>query len=364
MPNAIVTAVDANYLPAACCTLLSCAEEGDARDLAKLFLLACDVPTGDVEKARAFFAKHGLSAEIIRIEAERFRPFKVDSYISAATYARLLLPKFFDGRWKRLLYLDADARVMTRLQPLLDANLQGMPVGAVHDYLRYAIYGLEETRTRLSMRTDAPYFNAGVLCFDWRNAIASGLLSRALVFAAENRHLCKSHDQDALNKALEGAWTALDPRWNFMTVAVPDDVFRLYYPARFRPYIAHFAGLLKPWTTNFPKRFEQHGAWYRAVLRDSPWPQFAEPRGTSPASWSFDKKRLKRWLLAQPQNWRAMFERITAMKRAAISHGQAAIRPNSCPTGHPRQDDANPELEALLDRLIAEASGLETRDLP
>jgi lipopolysaccharide biosynthesis glycosyltransferase len=341
MQNAIVTAVDSKYLPAACCTLLSCAGDGETEAQTKFFLLACDVSTGDVEKAHRFLKSRDASVEIFVIGADRFQPFRVDGYVSAATYSRLLLPEFFDDRWDRLLYVDADTRIMVRLQTLLDTSLHGRPVGAVHDYLRYLIYGMGDSRKRLALRSEAPYFNAGVICFNWRATIASGLLRRAKSFAVENAHLCVSHDQDALNKAFEGAWTPLDPRWNFMTVAVPDDVLRLDYPARFRPYIAHFAGSVKPWMANFPVRHEHHRAWYRDLLRDSPWPHFAAPAnaplGETPATSYADRLALTEATTAQePRN--------------------ASTR-KSPPTGVLEVGDGNPELEHLLEVMVAESAG-------
>ena len=266
MRNAIVTAADSKYLPAACCALLSCIKDGEAQ--AKLFMLVCGASAEDAKKADSFFRSRGIFVEIITVGADRFRQFRIDGHISASTYSRLLLSELFDDQWDRLLYVDADMRAMVPLQTLLNVNLYGRPVGAVHDYLQYLIYGVEGSRTRLGLRSDAPYFNAGVICFDWRATIASGLLQRAKAFAIESPHLCKSHDQDALNKAFEGAWAQVDPRWNFMTVAIPEKVLRLDYPARFRPYISHFAGPVKPWMAGFPARYENHRAWYREVLEE------------------------------------------------------------------------------------------------
>jgi lipopolysaccharide biosynthesis glycosyltransferase len=347
MRNAIVTAADPKYLPAACCALLSCVGDGEAEAQARFFLLACDVSAGDAKKADSFLRSRGASVEIVVIGADRFRRFRIDSYVSASTYSRLLLPEFFDDQWDRLLYLDADTRVMVRLQTLLDANLRGRPLGAVHDYLRYIIYGMGDSRKRLALRSDAPYFNAGVICFDWHATIASGLLQQAKTFAIESPHLCKSHDQDALNKAFEGAWAPLDPRWNFMTVAVPEEVLRLDYPARFRPYISHFAGPVKPWMANFPVRYEHHRAWYRDLLRDSPWPHFAAPAnaplGETPATSYADR-------------------RLSPTEATAAQEPRNAAARKSPPTEALEVGEGNPELEHFLDVMVAESAGSDMRD--
>ena len=363
MRNAIVTATDPKYLPAACCALLSCVGDGVAEE-ASLFLLAGDVSAEDAKKADSFLKSRGASVEIVVIEAGRFHPFRIDGYVSASTYSRLLLPDFFDNHWDRLLYVDADARVMVPLQPLIEANLRGRPVGAIHDYLQHLIYGIEGSRKRLGLRSDAAYFNAGVVCFDWRATIASGLLEKAKTFAIENPQLCKSHDQDALNKTFEGAWTPLDPRWNFMTVAVPDEVLRLEYPARFRPYIAHFAGPVKPWTAGFPARYEDHRAWYRDLLRDSPWPDFAAPAnaqlGEIPASSRAD--RITEWFSRQRGKLRVAFERLSSLEATTAQVPRNTVQRKSYPTEASTDGDANPELAHLFEEMVGEAAGSGTAD--
>ena len=336
--------------------------DGEAEGLAQLFLLTFDVAAEEAEKTRSFLTNRGASVEIIRIPADRLRTYRISGYVSASTYSRLLLPEFFDNRWDRLLYLDADTRIMAPLQSLLDTHLRGRPIGAVHDYLKYLIYGMEESRTRLALRSNAPYFNAGVICFDWRATLASGLLRRAQAFATESAHLCKSHDQDALNKAFEREWAPLDPRWNFMTVAVPDDVFRLYYSAKDRPYISHFAGPVKPWMVDFPERFEHHRAWYRDVLRDSPWPYFAAAVNAPSTRTERRTQRLRSWFLVQRRRLQGVFKGpLVATSTAASRQSRNLGQQKSLLAKTRREDGANPKLVELFDQMIAEAAGSDMR---
>jgi lipopolysaccharide biosynthesis glycosyltransferase len=223
---------------------------------------------------------------------------------------------------------------------------------------------MEESRKRLALRSDAPYFNAGVICFDWSATNASGLLQQARAFAEKSSHLCKSHDQDALNKAFEGAWAPLDPRWNFMTVAVPDDIFRLYYPERLQPYIAHFAGAMKPWTKGFPERFGRHRAWYCDLLRESPWPHFAAPAHASLTLFRSSTDRLKRWVSAKRKRFQAAFGHVSRAKDTVGQQRPSAVPRKSSLTEASRNGEANPELELLLDQMIAEAAGSERATRP
>jgi lipopolysaccharide biosynthesis glycosyltransferase len=288
MRNAIVTAADREYLPAAVCALLSCANEGAVGIGTALFLLAIGCSAAEVDDVRGFLKRQGVSAQVVAIAAERLQPFQASNGLGVATYARLLLREDFDDRWNRLLYLDADVRVMVPLEPLFDVDLAGSPLGAVHDYVQYLISGIDESRRRLSLASHSTYFNAGVLLFDWPVAQRSGLLNRARIFAEEYAHLCTFHDQDALNVAFEGAWAPLDPRWNLLIAPIPPELLRLDYPDHLRANIAHFTGPAKPWMANYPlgeKAYGAHRAWYQNALRGSPWRDFvARPAEAAPES--------------------------------------------------------------------------------
>jgi lipopolysaccharide biosynthesis glycosyltransferase len=236
---------------------------------------------------------------------------------------------------------------MSPLKPLIDCDLHARPMGAVHDYLRYVIYGMNETRSRLKLGPDAPYFNAGLICFDWGATIASGLLQRAQAFATKSAHLCKSHDQDALNKAFEGEWLPLDPRWNLMAVAVPDHILRLDYPARLQPYISHFAGAVKPWMNNSPKRFVAHGAWYEELLRDSPWPDFVTVADNA-STFGPQTASLRKRISGKLGSLRVVFPRLHRRKRATLNVSGLSLA----------NDDGPPKLECLLEAMIAQARNL------
>lgn len=355
MRNAIVTASDANYLPAACCALLSCINDGAAK--ARLFILACDISPDDAEQARAFLRTRGASVDIITIPRDAFRQFRIDGYVSASTYSRLLLPDFFDDQWDRLLYVDADMRVLAPMQTLFDTDLGGRPVAAVHDYMQYLIYGAQGSRARLGLQHDSAYFNAGIMCFDWRATIASGLLQQARDFALQHSDLCKAHDQDALNKAFEGAWLPLDPRWNFMVVALPEKVLRLDYPSRYRPYVAHFAGPTKPWTARFPAKYREHRAWYWDLLRDSPWPNFASPPDdlSDTADAPSFAGHLAEWASTQHGKFRAAYRRLSNSEIVITSSLRVTAKRGAAASKAPGHKQSNPELELLFDEMVDEA---------
>jgi lipopolysaccharide biosynthesis glycosyltransferase len=251
MKAAVVVVADENYLPNACCTLLSAARAG--RVDSNLFLLAESAPPEAVESARAFLRVRRVPA--IVIDCRTVQGGRQSRWITEAAYTRLHLDEHFHGGWDRILYLDADIRVLAPLRPLLETDLRGRAAGAV----------LQEKGST----EEVPYFNSGVLLFDWTATVSSGLLAAT---RAEIRRNPSPDwlDQDVLNQVFAGAWMQLDQRWNFLNRLAKTAV-------RCRPYIRHLNSSVKPWHADRKPHMVPDGLWYWWTLRNSPWPEFAAP---------------------------------------------------------------------------------------
>lgn len=269
--TAIVTVSDSRYLPAACCQLVSTAEYLAPTDSAQLFLVACDVTVQDLAHAHRFFERHSTDVGIIV-------PDFVDEISTLATrwpraaYLRLYFDRVFDGHWSRVVYFDADTRVSSPLAPLLAADLKGRPIGAVHDFILYVTGNIARRRKDLFLAADAPYFQSGVMVFDWPQMLATDGLARTRRFLAEHPEACyEAPDQDALNAAFENRWTPLDPRWNLHETY-------LMFGKRLQPKLRHFTSN-KPWSHDRPRAWREAAAWYRSQLAGSPWEDFVEPQG-------------------------------------------------------------------------------------
>jgi len=251
MKAAVVVVADEHYLPNACCTLLSAARAG--RVDSNLFLLAESAPLTAVESARAFLRARRVPAVVI--DCRTRQAGRRSRWITEAAYTRLHLDEYFHAGWDRILYLDADIRVMAPLRPLLETDLKGRVVGAV----------LQEKGST----EEVPYFNSGVLLFDWPATLTSGLL--AATRAEVRRNPTPDHaDQDVLNQVFAGAWMQLDQRWNLLNRLAKTAV-------RCRPYIRHPTSSVKPWHPDRKAHMVPDGLWYWWTLRNSPWPQFAAP---------------------------------------------------------------------------------------
>lgn len=263
----VVSTTDRGYLPAACCQLLSVADHLPSPDAARLTLVLCDVAPPDVDEARRLFDHRGVAVEIVVAQdvAERIRI--VDNRWPRAAYLRLYFDEILGDGAGRLVYFDADTRIRRPLAPLLTADLHGRPIGAVHDFIYYVTGNIRRRRRELGLAPDAPYFQSGVMVFDWPAMLRDGGLARARDFLAAHPEAChEAPDQDALNAAMENRWTPLDPRWNLHELY-------LMFGGTERPFIEHYTST-KPWSRRRPAAWREAAAWYRAELRDTAWSDF------------------------------------------------------------------------------------------
>lgn len=265
--TAITTATDTGYLPAACCQLKSVADNLPANRDVSLFLVCCDVSEADIAAARLFFKTKNVPAEVIIPDfiEEKVKP--INKRWPRAAYLRLYFDMIFGAEYDRLIYFDADTRVLSSIEPLIDVELDDFPVAAVHDFVYYLTGNIRRRRRDLFLNDDAPYLQSGVMVFDWPKLLESGALEVARQFLVDHPERCmEAPDQDALNHALEGRWKPLDPRWNLHETY-------LNFGGKLKPCLEHYTST-KPWSKRRPPRWNDAANWYRNELRDTIWSDF------------------------------------------------------------------------------------------
>jgi lipopolysaccharide biosynthesis glycosyltransferase len=268
---AIATVADRAFLPAACCQLVSTANNLDNNGDVQLFIVICDAPAEEICNADRFFRDKGIAVEIVIPDFLEEMMTPLPTRWPRSAYLRLYFDRIFDRRWKRVVYFDADTRVCAPLRPLLNADLRGQPIGAAHDFIYYITGNIHRRRRDLFLTDDAPYFQSGVMVFDWQMLLANGGLAATRQFLMTHPDSCyEAPDQDALNATFENRWTPLDPRWNLHELY-------LMHGNRLQPWIQHFTST-KPWSRQRPRAWREAAAWYRSELNDSPWPDFVEPQ--------------------------------------------------------------------------------------
>ncbi|AIT79485.1 glycosyltransferase family 8 protein [Novosphingobium pentaromativorans] len=267
MKTSITTASDRGYLPAACCQLKSVVDHLPPGCDVELNLVCCDVDEAELEAARKFFAARQMMVRIFASKEveQAIRP--INTRWPRAAYLRLYFDRIFGSDIERLIYFDADTRIMTSLAPLLSLDLKGRIAGAVHDFVYYLTGNIRRRRKDLFLADDAPYLQSGVMVFDWPRMLSEGVLDRARQFLVDHPESCQeAPDQDALNFALEGQWLPLDPRWNLHETY-------LEFGGALTPNLEHYTST-KPWSKRRPARWQDAARWYRSELADTVWADF------------------------------------------------------------------------------------------
>ena len=170
-------------------------------------------------------------------------PLPPASWLSKATFARILLPESVPSCVRRLIYLDSDTLITGDLTELaktqIDNNCAAACSGIKYPAVSYC--RSSAVLCELGMQPDDRYFNAGVMLMNTSNWRDLGITNRAIALVREFGRSFVYADQDALNIALREQWVALDPSWNvatpvFSSAAAKGEV------AGIKAKIIHFTG--------------------------------------------------------------------------------------------------------------------------
>jgi lipopolysaccharide biosynthesis glycosyltransferase len=232
----------------------------------------------------------------VNVDINSFNKFQTLGHISKITYARLLMPYVFPEAVSKVLYLDADTLVLDNLQPLWEADLHGLAVGAVLDPIVLGHIKRPEPGWENIPRV-RDYFNAGVLLIDlkrWRELRVSEKAVEYLQAHPESPF----SDQDALNVACDGLWTKLDPRWNFLGCYKGKKLSQL--SAEALPSIVHFVTYDKPWNAGLLNINAEFYDVFRSRTYFARTP-LDKQRDAILSGWIRLKRTLKSWLKPQPK---------------------------------------------------------------
>lgn len=167
------------------------------------------------------------------------------SYLSPASYYRVLLPHILPAEINRVVYLDSDTIVLSDIQPLFDTDLGQASLGAALD---------RGSATMAPKRGLERYVNSGVMVLSLDRWRREGLAERCLEFAAQNPEKISYGDQCAINFVCHDAVHVLAPGWNRFVLAgtPPEEVVGAA--------ILHYITPDKPWQ-----------AWYENSLATLYW---------------------------------------------------------------------------------------------
>lgn len=253
--------VDANYVKYAGVLMTNLAVLHPDRPL--YFHLACDgIEAADRQKLEALVHKHkNVRVDVYDLcrQLDALKPVssKVPPRLNRSMLLRILLPSLVPQQIRRLVYLDVDVICINRLDELFRLALQGQAIGAVRDTKS------AENAAALGL-TGSKYFFSGVLVIDVPVWHSLQLTERVAAYYQQNSEKLLLADQDALNAVIDGSFTELDKRYNFLIEV--NNPLMCAYPAN--AAILHCVNETKAWTQGCLKSIRE---LYWRYVRQSPW---------------------------------------------------------------------------------------------
>jgi lipopolysaccharide biosynthesis glycosyltransferase len=172
-------------------------------------------------------------------------------------FYRLALDHHIAPNYDRVLYLDSDTLVQRSLEPLLETELYGLPLGAVLNLADLRASLQDRPRdTGAALSREDYRFNSGVVLFDWRKTLDADLIGEVRRHLSEKTYP-KLADQDALNIVLANRWFPLPLNFNVTKIAAGLIA---------SPVIRHFNGRQKPWRASSDKHDASARDSYRTML--------------------------------------------------------------------------------------------------
>lgn len=233
------------------------------------------------------------------------------TYITKATYYRLLFTDIFGANINKVLYLDGDMIITGSLRLLWETDLDGYAVGAVTDMSE----GIHDYH-RLGYPASLGYFNAGMLLVNldyWREHHVKDLFLDVINHHPER---IKYHDQDVLNIVFCRAKKMLPFKYNFqdgfMYKAERMEMNAQKYAGEIKDAIAHHAiihytSTAKPWHKECLNPFKAE--WWKVLAKTS-WVGYKPVRRFPYSRWRKAIGDILRFLHMRPQLTDSVFPYI------------------------------------------------------
>lgn len=295
----IALGFDDGFAPHASATIASVVATAPKTDFRFIILHA-----GVSPERQAMVERSAPHAEFFwrELEDEELPDFRDRGHFTKAIMFRLGIEAFAPADCRRIIYLDADMIVMRNLRELWELDLEGYPIGAVHD-----TYSTGEAFAQLwKLESDNPvYFNSGMMLIDLEKVRKEKSFSAAIDFFERNDEKLFFADQDALNFVFWDRWKQLDTCWNIQRdMVIPGIAANLPPEKKWKanfPGVIHYTGLDKPW---LPSGWHPWSWAYWAALGRTP---FAREIGQRYKVSTSHKMRLFiRWLKNHPRGARVM----------------------------------------------------------
>lgn len=225
---------DNNYAPFVATTIASICD--NTKNFCEFYVL--DGGISDENKAKIGSLKNkfnNFSVEFVNVDKDKyFKNFITNSYITVATYYRLVISQLYP-KIQKFLYLDVDVIVCKDITLLFNEDLEQHIIGAVED--RGNNYYINNLKYNVGLAQTHSYFNAGVLLINNKKWIDEDVTAKLFKIEETYRGHLECNDQDVLNKYFENNYEKLPIKYNSQIIE-NDTVIRHYYQH------------IKPWHIN------------------------------------------------------------------------------------------------------------------
>jgi lipopolysaccharide biosynthesis glycosyltransferase len=202
---------------------------------AEFCLLDCGIEPATLAVLKDYAVTQRIRLNVIKVDIASFRNLATTEALSAATYARLMIPDLLSVSVEKVLYLDADCIVVKDLTALFQMDIGEAAIAGVRD----AFGAQAELEVGVPI-DDREFVNAGVLLMNlavWRR---DGLADAALAFISQQRP--RFLDQAGINAACARRIVHVTDEWNVMVPFLNQQSRRWL-----DPNIIHYVGQMKPW---------------------------------------------------------------------------------------------------------------------
>ena len=169
------------------------------------------------------------------------------SYISEATYYRLMMLDVLPQNLEKVIYLDCDIIVEQDIKDFWDNDITEFYAGVVEDE------GSVSQIRRMRLPLENNYFNAGILLLNLNELRRINFKEKCIEYYQRNKSIITLQDQDILNGVLNGKCKFLPLKWNANArIYLGNSLERKYsindeLEAGYNPAILHYTDKQKPW---------------------------------------------------------------------------------------------------------------------
>lgn len=285
----VVICFDNNYAISGAALINSIISNANSNLNYDLVVLENGVSFANKERFFSMVAAHAnISLRFFDVNAfSEIKSVFTRAHFSAATYARLFIPKLF-ADFEKVIFIDSDTVVESDLAELMTVPLESNLVAAVKDIVMegFVMFGAmsqssdgvmpaeQYLSSSLGMANPDGYFQAGILVFNIAQMNKENTFSSLMTALKSKTYWFL--DQDIMNQVFHGRVHYLPLEWNvYHGNGNTDDFFpnlrfstyMSFLDARKHPKMIHFAGENKPWNTRHVDFFDN----YHKNIVNTPW---------------------------------------------------------------------------------------------